>query len=269
MRYDPVKQVLGNIVRTKPFLRILFYKVLGLMFLREWYVKRALRELLGDRDREFDVYDAGSGFGQYSYYMARRFRHAHILAIDVKEEQIADCRSFFNRLGLTSCTFAVEDLTAIGHEAKFDFILSVDVMEHIAEDVLVFRNFFRALKPGGVLFINTPSNLGGSDADSPDDASFIEEHARNGYGEEEMRTKLSSVGFAVESIRYTYGPWGDRYWRIAIKIPMVLVNRSRLFFFLLPFYYLIALPISLPMMVLDYTSENTRGTGLNVVARKK
>jgi SAM-dependent methyltransferase len=269
MRYDPVKKILGNVVRFHPWLRIGFYKLLGLMFLREWFVKRALRQLLGPRVGPFEVYDAGSGFGQYSYYIARHFPQARILAIDVKEEQIADCRTFFARVGLTQCSFAVEDLTKIQHEGLFDFILSVDVMEHIADDVLVFRNFFRALKPGGYLFINTPSNLGGSDAESPEEASFIEEHARNGYGEQEMREKLCSVGFVVESIRYTYGPWGDRYWRIAIKFPMLLLHMSKIFFILLPLYYVIALPLALPMMYLDYVSDNKQGTGLNVVACKK
>jgi SAM-dependent methyltransferase len=269
MKYDPVKDVIGNVVRKIPWTRLLFYKCLGLIFLREWYVKRELRKQLGGSSNTLRVYDAGSGFGQYSYFIAKHFPNASIYAIDVKSDQIDDCRNFFASRGLTRCEFAVEDLTAIQHREQFDFILSVDVMEHISDDVLVFRNFFRALKPGGTLFINTPSNLGGSDAKSSADPSFVEEHARNGYGAGEIRSKLSGAGFTVETIRYTYGPWGDRYWRIALKYPMLLLNASKLFFLILPFYYAIALPIFLPMMWMDYHSENSTGTGLNVVARKK
>jgi SAM-dependent methyltransferase len=269
MKYDPIKKVFGDAVRSTPVLRILFYKLLGLMFLREWHVKRALRRLLGETKEPFSIYDAGSGFGQYAYYMATHFPAAQIYGIDLKDEQVADCAQFFRTIGLHQCTFAVEDLTQIRHENRFDFILSVDVMEHIAEDVLVFRNFYRSLRKNGVLFINTPSNLGGSDAHSPDDASFIEEHARNGYGNDEIRQKLESVGFVVESIRYTYGPWGDRYWRFAIKYPMLLVNVSKALLILLPFYYLVVLPFTLPMMWLDYIADNKAGTGLNVVARRK
>ena len=43
MRYDPIKKVFGDIIRKNTHLRILFYKLLGVMFLREWYVKRELR----------------------------------------------------------------------------------------------------------------------------------------------------------------------------------------------------------------------------------
>ena len=132
----------------------------------------------------------------------------------------------------------------------------------------LFQNFFRSLKKNGLLFINTPSNLGGSDVHSEDDHSFVEEHARNGYGMDEIRNKLNAAGFRVERMRYTYGHWGTAAWRLGIKYPLLLLNASKGFFILLPFYYLIALPLVLPMMWLDYISENKTGTGLNVVAKK-
>jgi SAM-dependent methyltransferase len=269
MKYDPIKNIFGNTVRNRPFLRIVFYKMLGLMFLREWHVKRELRRLLANGTSDMKVYDAGSGFGQYSYFMAKRFPRSIIYAVDVKEEQIADCTQFFNAVGLRNCSFAVEDLNNIEHENRFDLILSVDVMEHIPDDVGVFRNFFRALRPNGALFINTPSNLGGSDAHTPGDKSFIEEHARNGYGAEEIRAKLESVGFKVEKLKYTYGTWGTLAWRLGIKYPMLMLNASKTLFILLPFYYVVTLPFTLCLMYLDYVADNTSGSGLNVVARKQ
>lgn len=268
MKYDPIKRVLGTTVRHANWLRVLFYKLLGVLFLREWYVKRELRRLLSVYTKPFIVYDAGCGFGQYSYYIAKKFPLATVYGIDVKEEQVTDCNQFFHEVGLTGCSFAIEDLLHIRHKEKFDFILSVDVMEHIPDDVGVFLNFYQALKNGGRLLINTPSNLGGSDAHSDEDESFIEEHARNGYSADEIRTKLESVGFHVEQIRYTYGTWGTRYWKLGIKYPMKLLNITKLFFILLPFYYLVTIPFIFPMMWLDYRTENKSGTGLNALAQK-
>jgi SAM-dependent methyltransferase len=268
MQYDPIKKIFGDAARNKPWLRILFYKLLGVMFLREWYVKRELHRRLDHRREPFTVYDAGSGFGQYSYFIAKQFPLATIYGIDLKEEQIADCIQFFRSVGLQQCTFAVEDLTQIQHTDKFDIILSVDVMEHIPDDVGVFQIFYRALKKNGQLFINTPSNLGGSDVHSENDHSFVEEHARNGYGMEEIRNKLEAAGFRVEMIRYTYGHWGTVAWRLGIKYPMLMLNVSKIFFVLLPFYYLAVLPFIIPMMWLDYITDNKTGTGLNVVAKK-
>jgi SAM-dependent methyltransferase len=267
MKYDPVKRMIGDFVRHNFLLRKLFYKLLGVLFLREWHVKRELRRLLSEKP-VMHLFDAGSGFGQYSYYVARKFSGLSILAVDVKEEQVEDCRHFFQKAGLKNVEFRIEDLTKPQHENEFDFIMSVDVMEHIPDDVGVFRNFHRALKPGGRLLVNTPSNLGGSDAHSPDDKSFIEEHARVGYGVDEIRQKLGSVGFHVEAVKFTYGPYGDVAWRLGIKVPMKILNLSRLFFVLLPFYYILALPVMLPLMYMDYISKNKTGAGLIVIARK-
>ncbi len=268
MQYDPIKKTFGNIVRKNPLLRILFYKLLGIAFLREWYVKSELRKELGKYDKPFMVYDAGSGFGQYSYYIAKKFPLATVYGIELKEEQVKDCNEFFTNAGLSRCSFAVEDLTQITHVDKFDAVLSVDVMEHIPDDVKVFHNFFRALKKNGQLFINTPSNLGGSDVHSENDHSFVEEHARNGYGAEEIREKLESAGFKVEKVRYTYGVWGTAAWRLGIKYPLLLLNITKLFFIVIPFYYLILAPVILPLMWLDFIKSNKTGTGLNVLARK-
>ena len=267
MKYDPVKESIGDFVRHNLLLRKLFYKALGILFLREWHVKRELRRLLSGK-RVTTLLDAGCGFGQYSYYCARRFTGLSIIAVDVKEEQIEDCRVFFSKARVRNVELKVSDLTQAGHESEFDFILSVDVMEHIQDDVGVFRNFHRALKPGGRELINTPSHFGGSDAHSPGDKSFIEEHARVGYGEEEIRQKLGSAGLYVESVKFTYGPYGNVAWRIGIKVPMKLLNTSRFFFVLLPLYYVFILPVALPLMYMDYILENKTGAGLIAVARK-
>lgn len=268
MKYDPVKKIIGDVVRDSVVLRTLFYKVLGIMFLREWHVKRELRRLLRGADR-MKVLDAGCGFGQYSYFCASRFPQVSIVAVDVKDDQISDCTSFFRKKNIKNVQFAVEDLTQLTHDNEFDLVLSVDVMEHIENDVSVFRNFHRALKSSGVLLVNTPSNLGGSDVYSPGGASFVEEHARVGYGAGEIAKKLETAGFKVEKLKFTYGQWGTVAWRLGIKYPMLLANVNTLLLLILPLYYIATLPVILPLMYLDYISENKSGTGLIVLARKQ
>jgi SAM-dependent methyltransferase len=268
VKYDPVKGLIGRVVRDNIPLRKLFYKLLGLIFLREWHVKRELRSILRNATKPLRILDAGAGFGQYSYYCAKRSPSSSIHAVDVKAEQVDDCTRFFKSAKLDNVRFAVEDLMQIEHTDEFDLAISVDVMEHIPDDVTAFRNLHRSLRRGGTLLVNTPSNLGGSDAHAPQDKSFIEEHARTGYGVEEIRRKLESAGFTVERIAFTYGPYGSVAWRLGIKYPMVMLNASRLFFLLLPFYYLLMLPFTLLLMYLDYAMTNKTGTGLLVIAKK-
>lgn len=237
------------------------------MFLREWYVKRKLKEL--KRNSPQSILDAGCGFGQYSYFIAKKFRDAKITSVDVKEDYIEDCRYFFEKLKITNCKFSAGDLTKLNESDRYDLILSVDVMEHIDDDIGVFRNFYKALNNNGRVIINTPSNLGGSDTDSNSGESFIGEHVRTGYSKDDIISKLESAGFKIESFDYTYGKWGKLYWKLGIKYPMLMLNASKIFFLILPFYYLFTIWWVLLFMKLDIMDKNKKeGTGVLVVAQK-
>lgn len=240
------------------------------MFLRSWYVRRELKALRAKFGKKnIDIYDAGSGFGQYTYFMSRKLNPCEILSVDVKEDWINDCKNFFKQKGISNVSFAVEDLTSISHKNKFDIIVCIDVMEHIPEDQKVFSNFFNALKKGGYLLINSPSIFGGSDVHDSETESFIGEHARDGYSKEDLESKLHPLGFSTYKYRYTYGFWGDKAWRLGIKYPMLLLNISKLFLIILPLYYLLTFPFTLIMMNLDFRTENKKGSGINFIAKKE
>lgn len=269
MYYDPIKNVFASVIKKVPFLRVIFYRTLDLMFLRSWYVRRELKSLRKKfGNRKIDIYDAGTGYAQYTHFMSKNLNPCSILAVDVKEEWIKDASEFFKQQNINYVKFAVEDLTKINYNNSFDIIICVDVMEHIEEDVKVFANYYKALKPGGYLLINTPSIYGGSDVHDDDEESFIGEHARDGYSHEDLTGKLTPLGFIVDHYKYTYGSWGDKAWRLGIKYPMQLLNVSKLFFALLPVYYLVTFPFTFFMMYFDFISNNKVGSGINFIARK-
>jgi SAM-dependent methyltransferase len=201
--------------------------------------------------------------------MAKNLKPCSVHSVDIKEDWVKESNDFFKSYGINNVSFNVEDLTQINHESQFDIILCVDVMEHIEDDVKVFQNFYKALKSKGYLLINTPSVFGGSDVHGHENESFISEHARNGYSKEDLETKLLPIGFETYQSRYTYGFCGDKSWRLIIKYPMKMLNSSKLFFIILPFYYLITLPFTFLMMYIDYASINKIGSGINFIATKK
>ena len=268
MQYDPIKRSLGNVFNRSPFLRKLFYNLLDLLLLRTWHVHKELRWWKKNTKGNISILDAGSGFGQYSYYLSKKNPDATILAVDVKDEQVADCNKFFQQIGLMNVKFEVADLTQFQKPNGFDLILSVDVMEHILEDVMVFKNFSASLKPGGMVLISTPSDQGGSDIHDDDDSSFIEEHVRNGYNIKEIEDKLRSAGFTKIDARYSYGSPGKIAWRLSMKYPIQMLGVTKAFFIILPFYYLITYPISFVLNYMDIYSNHKTGTGLIVKAWK-
>ena len=64
MEYDPIKQSLGKAFNSTPALRRLFYKLLDLLLLRTWHVKKEIREWSRGRKGPANILDAGMGFGQ-------------------------------------------------------------------------------------------------------------------------------------------------------------------------------------------------------------
>ena len=217
--------------------------------------------------------DAGSGFGQYSYRMSRIFSGSIIKGVDVKQEQIDDCTRFFDSIGLNDrVQFEYGDLTTYNEPYSYDLILSVDVMEHIEEDELVFNNFYKSLRKNGVLLISTPSDQGGSDTHEHEQDQvhgFIEEHVRDGYGISDITQKLNRAGFSEIEARYTYGFPGSLSWKISMKYPIIMLGKSKAIFLLLPFYYLVFFPFCLILNGLDVLFRHKTGTGLLVKAIKK
>ncbi|MCX6284534.1 MAG: class I SAM-dependent methyltransferase [Bacteroidetes bacterium] len=271
MQYDPIKRSLGKVFNKTPFLRRLFYKLLDILLLRSWHVRKELRHWaqLKAGPGKVNILDAGSGFGQYTYFMSGLRLNNSILAVDVKDEQIADCNAFFSSIGRKGVLFEKADLTAFTKQAYFDLILSVDVMEHIAEDEKVFSNFYDSLTQDGILLISTPSDKGGSDVHDHDHGeSFIDEHVRDGYNIDNISAKLMKAGFTRSEARYTYGTPGQLGWKLSMKYPILMLNASRLLFVVLPFYYLITFPFALLFNYIDLHTKHESGTGLLVKAWK-
>jgi ubiquinone/menaquinone biosynthesis C-methylase UbiE len=268
MKYEKIKSKIDRLIKGRNFLRKLFYAGLNLVLLRAWHVRREIKNFFKSRDGQINVLDAGCGFGQYSYFIAKKFRNSNVLGVDINEERIKESEKFAREEGIENLKFDIADLENLNYEESFDLILAVDVLEHIENDVKVLKNFYRALKKDGLLIISTPSSFGGSDVHSDEDASFIEEHIRHGYSQDEIKSKLEEAGFEDITSKYTYGKFGSLSWKLMIKFPILLLGKSFIFVVLLPLYYLFVLMPGFLFMWLDGRVENKSGTGLLVKARK-
>jgi SAM-dependent methyltransferase len=270
MQYEPVKKKLGKFFSGSLLMRKTLYFLLDLLLLRSWHVRKKLKMISGKLPDTASVLDAGSGFGQYTWRMSRINPRWNITAVDINSEQVDDCNRFFRKAGSGGrVNFRTADLTMLADQDRYNFILSVDVMEHIEDDITVFRNFHRALKKDGILLISTPSDKGGSDVHNDDEESFIDEHVRDGYSIGEITEKLTVAGFSNVEALYTYGKPGSISWHLSMKYPIKMLNKSYLFFVILPVYYLVAFPVSAILNIFDVNMVHETGTGLLVTARKQ
>lgn len=268
MKYEPIKDRISSTVKGNVFLRRILYLVLNLFLLRAWHIKRCLRKAY--KDIHFvSALDAGCGMAEFSYYIFRKFG-ARVVGVDILANEIMRNSKFASKIANSQLSFMLADISSKNLpdllNCKFDLILSVDVMEHIKDDVAVFSNFANLLNDNGVVIISTPS---GSDSEiDRQHQSFVDEHYRDGYSVESITAKLQSAGLRVLSISYTYGWAGSVYWNLSVKVPVTILNKSSIFYFILPFYLIATFPISLIFMAIDYFFPPSSGGGLLVVATR-
>lgn len=269
--YDPVKDRFANLIRNSQFLRTVFYKLLDLFFLRSWYIRALMKRHAENLDtqKNWQLLDAGCGFGQYDRFVLSEFQSVRITAVDVKQDYLEDARNYFkSRSYGDRISFQQMDLLQPQLNQNFDFVLCVDVLEHIEEDRKVIQNLADALKPGGYFLMHSPSIFAEEDAEG--DETFVDEHARTGYSKEEIREKLVSAGFNPVDVSYTYGEKGHRAWELLIKYPMLWMTRYKLWVLpLIVVYYLFTLPYGLLLMRQDLGSVNEKGTGIYALAKKE
>jgi SAM-dependent methyltransferase len=265
VEYDSVKDKLEKILGDNVPARKLFFAAMDRLFLRARYIRREIERLRGSGFDPEAILDAGSGFGQYSFSLARAFPNARITGLDLKQELVDSGNRFSSKTGSDNVYFETGNLLTMDSEAQFDLVLSVDVLEHIEEDRWVINNISRTLKPSGLFIFTTPYY----DGKDPGNAVFVDEHVRPGYSREEAEEKLSGAGLHLEQFTITYGPWGGGAWKLLQKWPMTWL-RGRVW--LLPtvlLYYLIAYPVAWLFMQMDLNAKNDRGGGILAIASKR
>lgn len=145
-----------------------------------------------------NILEVGSGRGTYSSRVLRAFPDSHIVLSDIDESYVqtlkeqfgADDRVSVVKLDLTQKA----DFAAIGHPVNSAF--SLNVMEHIEDDVLAFNNIHDALDPGGTYVTLTPAHRWLYNCID----KAIDHYRR--YDRKMMREKIARTPFRIERMFY-------------------------------------------------------------------
>ncbi|MDD5110186.1 MAG: class I SAM-dependent methyltransferase [Patescibacteria group bacterium] len=115
--------------------------------------RKVLRGLLARYlpDRGVEILDAGCGTGHHLIFLDRLgYRRAQ--GVDLSPLAIRFCA----RLGLRNAETG--DVTRLRFSAeKFDAVILLDVLEHLADDTAGLRECWRVLKPGGIAILTVPA----------------------------------------------------------------------------------------------------------------
>ena len=134
------------------------------------------------------IVDIGCGAGTMVEELAR-FGVAY--GLDVSNTALGYCHG----RGLDSVTLG--DASALPYQdERFDLVTSIDVLEHVDDDVSALRETYRVCRKGGMLIATVPAfNFLWSRRDD-------QLHHKRRYYLEQFRSRVSSAGFKV--IRATY-----------------------------------------------------------------
>jgi SAM-dependent methyltransferase len=166
------------------------------------------------------VLDAGSGNGWFSYLAWRSGARVH--GLNYEAAQVEKARAFYNgwrgvpEAELSFRRFNLYDLPSVTD--RYDEVICYETLEHIKDDAQICREFFRLLRPGGVLhlccpFAQHPKWL----AEDLDVQEVWGGHVRAGYTMQSYRELLTPVGFEVATFEGMGGrelvKWSDRMFR--------------------------------------------------------
>lgn len=218
--------------------------------LRSLYFRRFVKQF-----RFNTVLDAGCGLGLYSFYLAKKFPQAVIESCDIDSKLIKTGILILRELNLNNVKFFELDITSLCEINKYDLIICIDVLEHIKDDQRVIRNFYRALKVGGILYLTTPHKR---HVKRVLFSKRVEKgHVRGGYTESEIINLLENNGFKIKKLKNIFGRFGTGCTELYLSM-----------LFISPLLAAICFPLLSMFSSFDMVAKNREGNGLLVIAEK-
>ena len=149
-----------------------------------------------------DVLDAGSGNGYFSWLAYKS--GANVVALNFEQGQVEKANAYLidhRKADASRLSFEQRNLYDLDKEARtFDEIICYEVLEHLRRDHEVVAQFYRILKPGGVLHVCCPNRLHPRHQTEILDINETGGHVRAGYTKEDYRRLLEPLGFKIEQI---------------------------------------------------------------------
>ena len=135
------------------------------------------------------ILELGAGLGNITFEILARGHK--ILPTDIDRHFLNSLR----KINPKACYLNIQDVNPKTY-GRFETIIVINVIEHIKDDNIAFRNIYKLLKKGGVLVVLVPAhkNLFGS-------YDRLAKHCRR-YTKSELESKLKREGFKTLSISY-------------------------------------------------------------------
>ena len=268
MKYAPIIKKIDDLIGDSTFAYSGLFLALNWILPRSWHLRRELKLWNKTANHHQCILDAGSGLGQNSAMVTSINKNWSVKGLDINSNLIAHCNRVFRKLNKVNAHFQTADLQTNFGTASYDLAMAIDIAEFVENDEVMFENIQQALRPNGAMFLYTHL----IDPDNPNKKKtrfkLVEEQRRFGYTRQSLKEKLKNAGFGRVKIRTVFGFAGNLSWKLAILIPLRLLNLSMLLGLILPFYFLLLFPLLLLLNYIETHTGHLTGTALFVKAQK-
>lgn len=239
---------------TKVYIFIFGIPEIGFQ-VRGMYFRKALRSLGKFFPKK--VLDVGSGIGCYSFYMAKTYPRATIVGWEIDRNKLKFANVLQREFGANNAHFAYGDIVkSRGGKNIYDFIIIIDVLEHIANYKTVLKNIYRLLSQNGYVYIHVPHVH--QIRHFAEFASWEHtDHVREGFDQNMLTKELTHIGFRMVEQKHTFGFFGSLAWELN---HMALAKGM----------YIAALvyPVVYGFSLIDGMIKNKSGLGLSILVQK-
>jgi SAM-dependent methyltransferase len=206
------------------------------------------------------ILDAGCGHAYATFWLARFFPGWQFMALELDDKLVKAGELITRQQALRNVRFMCANASDLDAVSAYNIIFSIDLLEHIVDDVGTLKAFNRALQPDGYLLLHLPRRHQEhwrlfsifKKHTTPD-------HVRDEYTASEIRAKLEQTGFEVIDLQYGFSRWGE----VAFELNYLFWNSN----ILRTLTALLFHPISTWLAYMDTRHNYADGNSLLVLAR--
>lgn len=116
-----------------------------------YFFRRIHRRYVNKNTRMLEI-----GCGRASLSLSLCPEIKNLSGIDISDVAVKQATDDAARNGIKNARFAVGDCTKLDIGESFDFVWSQGLLEHFEDPVVVVREHYRVLKPGGTALLSVP-----------------------------------------------------------------------------------------------------------------
>ena len=214
-----------------------------------------------------DVLDAGSGTGDFSFYLAEKYPSCSISAYDINKKTFEQNIIAQKHMNISNIIFSENNLLHLQEKEKYDLIISICTLIYFSKDKTkdVLMRLTHALRKGGYLYLDLPQqnfleiNYTPIKYYPKHFQALQDENSGDLYSFEEIKNMLTALGYDLIHTNKSFSYPGKFAW----EMDNILKEKNflRLRWFLLPLFKIFAW--------LDATTKHKKGSCFVVLARKR